>query len=93
MKIFFGTGIQRINLFKILGGFMKKKSEKLFRIRIKDRPEVKNHPDLQKFAGWVRIAKLTTAGLFLFTFTASSGFSGLITETHTIAPNLVDIIS
>jgi hypothetical protein len=68
-----------------------KKTEKLFKIRVKDCPEVKCCPNLRKFAGMVRIATMT-AGLFLFTFTYSTGLTGLVKEMHTIAPNLVDIV-
>lgn len=66
---------------------------KRFKIRIKDCPEVKCCPALIKFIGKVRIATLVSPGVFLFTFVASSGFSGMIHEVHEISPHLVEILS
>lgn len=67
--------------------------EKKFKIRIKDTKETRCCPALNKFIGKVRIATITFLGVFLFTFVASSGFSGAIYEVHEISPRLVDILS
>ncbi len=67
-------------------------AEKLFRIRVKNCPVVKCCPGLRKFAGMVRIATMA-GGLFLFTFTYSTGLTGIAKESYAIASNLVDILS
>lgn len=69
--------------------------EKLFRIRIKDCPEVKNHPEFKKFAGMNVIAKMVATGIFMFSFAVSTGLSWPFSfnEEHSIVSSLVDILS
>jgi len=67
--------------------------KKKYKIRIKDVEEVRCCSELKKFAGRVVIATLLASGIYLFTFMGSNGLLGIVKESHTIAPHLVDILS
>lgn len=65
----------------------------LVRIKIKDVQETRCCPRLRKFIGMTRNAIRTPAGLLVFTFSASTGLTGIITETHRISSKFVEILS
>ncbi len=62
------------------------------KIRIKDCSEVKNHPELKKFAGKVRLAEPISQNAYRFSFSASSGFAGPHNETHIVSSRLVEVL-
>jgi len=68
-------------------------NENLVRIKIKDARETRCCPKLRKFIGRIQNARLTPAGLYIFTFSASTGLTGIITEPHQISQHLVEVLS
>ena len=72
---------------------MRAKTNKVFRIKVEDVPETRCCPGLRKFIGMTRNAIRTPAGLYVFTFSASTGLTGIITETHQISSRFVEVLS
>ena len=71
---------------------MRAKTNKVFRIKVRDVLGTRCCHRLRKFIGMTRNAVLTPAGIYVFSFVASTGLTGMITETHKISPKFVEVL-